>query len=173
MGFEKLIDFLFEFLADILPFHVVKVFEKCVVLRFGKIYSIREAGIHLKIPFADNPICIVCVTTTIETPVQTLLTKDLKAVSVKSVIKYSVPDVRLYTETIYDATDAIEDIAQGLIMTAVNGANYSECYDTTTLSNTLTKRLRNEVKKNGIYIEQQTITNFIETRNYRLFKDGQ
>lgn len=172
MGFEKLIDFIISLLSDFMPFYVVNVYEKAVVLRFGRIYRIKDQGFYWKIPFVDNPLYTIFVTTTIETPVQTLSTKDGKTVSVKSVVKYNIQDVQIYTESIYDATDAIVDLAQGHIMTSVNTADFSECQDITTLSNTLTKKLRNEVKKYGIYIEQQTVTNFIETSNIRLFNES-
>ncbi len=78
--------------------------------------------------------------------------------------------VKMTTE-IYDCTDAIIDLAEGHIMNEVNNATYEECRDTLSLSNTITKKVRNEVKRYGVAIEQITLTSFIKTRNYRLFND--
>lgn len=171
MGLERIIEFIFEFIADILPFYVVDVYEKSVVLRFGKVHRIREQGFWWKIPFADKPINYTVVTTTIETPVQSLVTKDDKEVSIKSVVKYNISDVEIHTTSIYDATDAICDLTQGHIMNECNNLTYDECRDTLSLSNIITKKVRNEVKKYGIYIEQITLTNFIKTTNVRLFNE--
>lgn len=171
MGLEKLIDFIFEFITDILPFYVVKVYEKAVVLRFGKVHKIKGQGVWFKIPFVDNPVTYTVVTTTIETPVQTLVTNDDKDVSIKAVVKYNINDVEIHTTSIYDAADAISDITQGHIMNECNNMTYNECRDTLSLSNIITKKVRNEVKRYGIYIEQITLTNFIKTRNIRLFNE--
>lgn len=171
MGLEKIIDFILQFLTDFLPFYVCKAWQKGVVLRFGKVHRIQDPGIHFKIPFVDDIINQIVVTTTIETPVQSLVTKDGQEVTTKSVIKYSISDCILYTTEIYDATDAISDFTQGHIMDQVNNHDYAECRDTGALSNVISKKVRAEVRKYGIHIEQITVTNFIKTHNFRLFND--
>jgi regulator of protease activity HflC (stomatin/prohibitin superfamily) len=172
MGFEKIIDFILQFLKDFLPFFVVKQYEKAVVYRFGKVHKIRGEGFWLKIPFVDDPTHYIYITTTLETPIQTLMTKDNKGITVKTIIKYNLFDVELHSTTIYDAVDALSDITQGHIMHEANSLTYEECKDTAQLGNTIAKKVRSDVKKYGITIEQITLTNFIETRNYRLFNDN-
>lgn len=171
MGLEKIIDFILQFLKDFLPFFVVKQYEKAIVYRFGKIYKLRDEGFWLKIPFVDDPETHIHITTTLATPVQTVITKDGKAVSIKAVIKYNIFDVTMYASSIYDAVDALSDITQGFIMLAVNNQTYEECRDVDELSNTISIKTRAAAKKNGIGVEQVTLTNFIETRNYRLFNE--
>lgn len=171
MGLDKLIEFLLDMIEDLLPTFTVRVFEQSVVLRFGRIHRVKSAGMYWKIPFLDQPITYMVVTTTIETGVQTLTTEDGEAISINAVVKYNINDVKLHTESIYDAQDAITDITQGHIMNEINHLDYEACRDTVSLSNAITKKVRNEVKRYGIYIEQITLTNFIKTRNYRLFND--
>lgn len=171
MGIEKIVDIILSFLNDILPFFVVKTWQESVVLRFGKVHRMRGPGIYLKIPFVDEPLNTAIVTTTIETPAQTLVTSDGQDVTLRSVIKYRISDVVAYTTEIYDATDAVMDFTQGSIMREVNTHTYDECRAVEAVSATITKKVRSEVKKYGIYIEQITLTNFIRTRNFRIFKD--
>lgn len=171
MGLDKLLDFILQFLADILPWHVTKVYEQSVMLRFGRVHRVVGPGICWKIPFVDRPEVNVTVTTTIATPVQTLYTSDEKMVTVAAVVKYSIKDVVKYVTTIYDEADAISDLAQGQIMQAVNGTTMYDCRDLNTMSQAMTKRLRAEVRKYGIDVETITLTNLVETRNYRVFKD--
>lgn len=172
MGLDKIIEFLLGLISDLMPFYVVNVYEKTVVLRGGKIHRVKDQGFYWKIPFLDNPVSYMIATTTMETPVQSLITKDGRSVSIKTIIKYYLSDVELHTTAIYDATDAVSDLTQGHVMSETNSLNYEECRDTAALGNTITKKVRNEVKRYGIYIEQITLTNFIETRNYRLFNEN-
>lgn len=180
MGFEKLIDFLFEVLDDLLPWFITKEYEQTVVLRLGKIrrkwlwfnYNpVKNKGFHFKIPFADQPLTYVVVPTTVETDAQTILTLDKKEVTVRCIIKYEIFDVVLMTTDIYDSIDALQDITQGHIMNEINKATYLDCSNTAELSNTVTKKVRTEAKKYGITVLQVTLTNFVQTRNYRLFNE--
>jgi len=172
MGLEKIIDFILSLFWDFWPLFKVQVYQKCVVLRNGKIYRVVGDGLWWKLPFIDEPNHYTVVTTTIATKAQTVRTKDGKNITIRSIIKYSINDVALHIESINDSDDAIIDFAQGHTMTKISSLDYSECSDISAISSELTKKLRNEVKKYGIYIEQQTITDFVETRNYRLYNDG-
>lgn len=171
MGLEKIIDFIIEFITDFLPFFVVKEWEKAVVLRFGRLHRVRSKGFYFKIPFVDDPRAYEVVTTTLETPIQSMVTSDDKDVTIKAVVKYNISDVEKYTTEIFDAQDAVTDLAQGHIMTEINTVTYEQCRDTDALSEKITKKVRAEVKKYGVYIEKVTLTNFIKTRNIRLFND--
>ena len=142
------------------------------MLRFGKAITVHDPGIHFKIPFVDEPFNIVVITTTMETPVQSIITSDGQDVSITAVVKYSITDPMAHTTLIYDSTDAISDIAQGYIVAEVNGHTYQECRDTLAISAAVTKGTRREVKKYGVYIEQITINNFIKTYNLRHFNDA-
>lgn len=173
MGLDKIIDFILQFILDFLPVFVVKEWQKSVVLRNGRIHRVKNKGMHLKIPFIDEPVTYVTVTTTMETPTQTLITKDGLEVTMQTVIKYWINDVVLHTTEIYDATDAISDITQGHVANEVNNHTYDECRDTTALGHTISKKVRAEVKKYGVGIESITFTNFIRTRNVRLFGWGE
>lgn len=172
MGLEKIFELIIEWIMEILPFYVVKTWQKGVILRFGKVHCVHDPGIHFKIPFVDEPINLIVVTTTIETPAQTLVTSDGMDVTVQAVVKYSISDAAAFSTEIYDATDAIMDFTQGHIMREINNHTYQECRDVDMVSNTITKKVRAEVKKYGIYIDQVTLTNFIKTRNFRIFKDS-
>lgn len=172
MGLEKIIDFILQFLNDFLPFFTTKEWQETVVLRFGQIHRVQKKGFHFKIPFFDEPIHYSVVTTTMGTLAQTLVTNDNIEVTVKSVIKYRIADVVKHTTEIYDASDAIIDLTEGHIMNQVNIRTYEECRDTLIISNEITKKVRNEVKRYGVEIENITLTNFVKTRNYRLFNEA-
>ena len=171
MGLDKILELIIEWIEKLLPFFIVKTWQKAVILRLGKIQRTCDPGFHWRIPFVDENINLIVVTTTMETSAQTLVTADGQDVTLQAVIKYSISDVVAYSTDIYDATDAIMDFTMGTIMREVNNHTYDECRDVEAVSNTISKKVRAEVKKYGIHIDQITLTNFIKTRNYRIFRD--
>jgi regulator of protease activity HflC (stomatin/prohibitin superfamily) len=172
MGLEKIIDFIIQFIADFLPFFVTREWERTVLLRFGRAIKVCDPGFHFKIPFADEPCPVNVITTTMETPVQSIITSDAQDVSITAVVKYSIPDPMAWMTLIYDSADAISDITQGHIVSEVNGKAYNDCRDTLSMSNNISIKVRRDVKKYGVYIEQITINNFIKTYNLRHFNDA-
>lgn len=181
MGLDKLIEFLFGVLDDLLPWFITDEYQETVVLRAGRIrrkflwifnYNpIKGKGFHLKFPFIDKPQTYTVVSTTEKTEPQTILTKDMVSVTVKAIIKYDIDDVEAVLTAIYDSINALQDITQGHIANEINKLTYQECSNTAELSNTITKKVRNDAKKYGINVLQITLTNFVQTRNYRLYNE--
>ena len=46
--FDKLIDFIIDFIDQIIPVKVLKEYQQGVLFRFGKFKKILKVGIHLK-----------------------------------------------------------------------------------------------------------------------------
>lgn len=169
--FDKLIDFLLNFLYDILPVFFVKQYDNGVVLRAGKFHRVVTPGPVFKIPFIDKVETQTIVTTTLSVPTQSVITKDKKQLVVKAVVKYKISDVQLFMLTVYDAQDAIADTTQAIIKAQVATKEFDECSDNE-FDNTITKKLRNEVKHWGIEIEKVTLTDIGQIKSLRLFNEG-
>lgn len=170
--FDKLIDLIVEFIEDILPFTVIDIYDRGVMLRFGKTHRILLPGFHWKIPFVDKPLPTTVVTRTEGTLPQSLVLADGTEIVVKAVIKFNIDDIQKYTEDIVDQSDAIMDITQGRIMQALNGLDYEDCRDVSALSHSITIAVRREVRKYGIYIENITITDLVASQSMRIFLDN-
>lgn len=169
--FDKLIDFLLAMLYDILPVWFVKQYDNGIFLRMGKFVRVVKPGVVWKIPFIDKIESQTIVTTTLSVPTQSVITKDKKALVVKSVVKYKITDVEKFMLTVYDAQDAIADTAQSIIKTQIAEKDFEEC-TTNEFDNTVTKKLRNEVKHWGIDIEKVTLTDIGQIKSLRLFNEG-
>lgn len=167
---DKIIDIILEFAREIVPWTVVNAFSAGIILRWGKYHRTLTPGFYLKIPFADRVYEDVVLTTTLELPPQTLTTKDGKQVVVKTIIKYDIPDIKLFMLSVYDAKDAMGDISQGIIKKTIAALNWEECNDNE-LDNTVTKKVRAELKKWGLNIQSCTFTNIGLIRSIRLFND--
>jgi regulator of protease activity HflC (stomatin/prohibitin superfamily) len=168
--FEKLIDVIMTFIEEIFPFIIINQYDLGVILRFGKYSRTLEPGFHWKIPFVDRGLTHTVVTTTLSIPAQSVTTKDEKPVVVKSVVKYNIDNIKDFLLEVYDAKDAISDMTQSIIREQINGRNWSECNDKE-FDNTVTKKLRTEMKKWGIFIQKVTMTDIGIIRSMRLFNE--
>jgi regulator of protease activity HflC (stomatin/prohibitin superfamily) len=168
--FDKLIDVIVEWIKEIIPFVIVPQYEDGIILRFGKYNKTLSPGIYFKIPFFDEILTYHTVMTTLALPPQSLYTIDKQNVVVKGVVKYSIVDVKTFLLEVYDAQDAISDMTQGIIKNIIISKTLEECTHTDIDSN-LTKKVRSEIKKWGVDIQQVTLTDVAPIRTIRLIND--
>jgi len=169
--FDKLVDVIVEWIKEIVPFVIVPQYEDGIILRFGKYYKTMSPGIYFKLPFFDEILTYHTVMTTLALPSQSLYTLDKQNVVVKGVVKYSITDVKTFLLEVYDAQDAISDMAQGIIKNIIISKTLEECTHTDIDSN-LTKKVRSEIKKWGVDIQQVTLTDVAPIRSIRLINDN-
>lgn len=169
--FDKLIDFLISIIDHINPFVIVKEYQEAVLLRNGKFKRIMKKGLHLKYPFIDEYIQQHILWTTLTLPSQSLVTKDGYDIVVKSVVKYRIFDVKVFCLELFDSVDAISDISQGTIKTIIMASEWDKCIDNG-LDNLLTKKIRSEVKKYGVEIDQVTLTDIAKIKTIRLINES-
>lgn len=170
--FEKLVDFIASTLKDFLPFTFMEQWSGGIILRFGKYHRIVKPGLIWKIPFADVLHATTIVTCTVSVPTQSLTTSDGKQIVVKSVVKYHISDIKLFTLEVYNSKDAILDTTQAIIKRIITAKAWSECGDEKIDANIATK-LRAEVKCWGIEIEKVTLTDIGLIRSIRLFNENE
>jgi len=169
--FDKLIEFLLNIIEDIMPVFFVKQYNNGILLRMGKFVRVVKPGVVFKIPFLDKIEVVTIVTTTLSVPTQSVITKDKKQLVVKSVVKYKIADVELFMLNVYDSTDAISDITQAIIKEQISLRTFEECTDND-FDNTVTKKLRVEMKKWGIEVDRVTLTDIGQIKSLRLFNEG-
>lgn len=166
--FDKLLDIVIEFLADILPFQVIPHYDRGVRLRLGKLYGTElQPGFHWKIPFVDNILTHMVKPKTINLIEQTITTKDYKSVVVKAVIKYETSDVIKLLLEVNDSADALADMVQGIIRDKIVDRNWQECNSPSLISD-ISKKAKEEAKKWGLTIKEITLTDLAEMRSLRL-----
>ena len=169
--FDKLIEFLLNIIEDIMPVFFVKQYNNGILLRMGKFVRVVKPGVVFKIPFLDKVEITTIVTTTLSVPTQSVITKDKKQLVVKSVVKYKISDVELFMLNVYDSTDAISDITQAIVKEQISLRTFEECTDND-FDNTVTKKLRVEMKKWGIEVDRVTLTDIGQIKSLRLFNEG-
>jgi regulator of protease activity HflC (stomatin/prohibitin superfamily) len=169
--FDRLVDFILQFLEQVLPFKVVPQTDMGIRLRLGKFKEVLEPGFHWKISFADDILSHSVLWTTYSTPAQSLTTKDERDVVVKMIIKYRVIDIKTFLLEVWDAIDAISDMTQGIAFDIVKGRTWEELQHDD-LKNHISRKARLEAKRWGIEIETVTLSDLAKIRSIRLLNDA-
>lgn len=164
---DSLIQWLTSIIEHLSPFVIVKQYENGIQLRFGKYLRNLEPGLYIKIPFIDEILTQHVVLTTLSLPAQSLVTSDNKNIVVEAMVKYKIIDAQIFLLEVYDSVDAVSDISQGIIKELIMSSTWEQCRDNE-LDNGITKKVRNELKKFGVYVDKVTLTSISEIRTFRL-----
>ena len=164
---------IFDLLRDVAeywkPFEILDEYEKGVKLHFGKPVKIIESGkVNWRWPIIQKFITTEVVTTTHQLQSQTLITKDGKPFTVRGIIKCHISEVDTFLMEVSDQWSAVVDVTMGVMAKQIKTKEYdyvvSEQFD-----HDVTIKSRHECKKFGVYIETVTITDTVETQNFRVF----
>jgi regulator of protease activity HflC (stomatin/prohibitin superfamily) len=169
--FEKLVEILTNWFNEIIPIIIVPTYEEGVLLRFGKFKKDVSSGVVFKIPIFDQVITHHIVMTTMTLPAQSLFTQDKQNIVVKGVVKYKIADVKTFLLEVYDANDVISDMTQSIIKSVIMSKTMNEC-TTQDIDNMLTKKVRVEVRKWGVDVQQVTLTDLAPIKSYRIIGDN-
>jgi len=170
--FSQLIDFLLRAVTGAVPFTVVPPWSAAVIIRLGHVIGTRGPGLQLHLPWVTQVLHTPVVTQTLRPPRQTVTTKDGKTVVAATVLKFKIDDVRTFTVDLYEARDAMDDVAAGALRVLVKDHTWLELQDID-LDKELTSLIRRMLKRYGIYLEQATLADFGLIRSLRLLLDQQ
>lgn len=164
---QWLIDIISQFWQWLVPFETVAHYDRGVVLRFGKAVIdkstgkplVLEPGFHWKWPFGiDDFLTEMIKVTTLDIPKQLLTTKDGKSVLVGAILKYETDDVATLKLEVDSPVDAVSDMCQGELKTAIMERNWEACNEPD-LEKQVTQKIRKEAKTWGIKVKSFTLTN--------------
>ncbi len=113
--FDKLMDWIAAGIGHLQFMFVIDTYEEGVVLRLGKYSRTIGEGWHFMAPFGiDKVIKDTVVRRTAYLSVQSLTSKDGKAVNLSPIVIYKIRNIRRWELEVDDASDAIRDITYGL-----------------------------------------------------------
>jgi regulator of protease activity HflC (stomatin/prohibitin superfamily) len=105
---------------------IVKQYERGVVLRFGRLHSVRDPGIRFIIPIVDVMIKVSLRIVTVPIQSQGIITRDNVSVGVSAVAYYRVVDPVRSVIAIENVRSAIDQIAQTTLRKVVGQHNLDE-----------------------------------------------
>jgi regulator of protease activity HflC (stomatin/prohibitin superfamily) len=114
---------------------IVKQYERGVVLRFGRLQSVRDPGIRFIIPIVDVMTKVSFRIVTLPIQSQGIITRDNVSVGVSAVAYYRVVDAVKSVIAIENVKSAIDQIAQTTLRKVVGQHHLDEALsDTATLN---------------------------------------
>lgn len=169
--FDKIVEIISHWFYEIVPMLIIPSYEEGVLLRFGNYKKNVSSGLVFKIPIVDQVITHHIVMTTMTLPAQSLYTQDKQNIVVKGVVKYKIADVKTFLLEVYDANDVISDMTQSIIKNVIMSKSMNEC-TIQDIDNMLTKKVRVEVRKWGVDVQQVTLTDLAPIKSYRIIGDN-
>ena len=166
--FDKLIQLLQTFGHALSPVFIVDMWEKALVLRFGKFEDIKEPGLHWKIPFVDSVWHQTVVTQSIHLHPQSITSLDYRNIVVKAIVRYDIKDCFLFLTKLAHPTDVLVDTTGAMIREIIEERNWEDLVD---VEDELTEKIGRKVSEWGINIEKVTLTDLAEINSVRVISD--
>lgn len=167
--FDRLIDFLENWLELLYFVHVVNCYEAGVQLRFGKFKRILEPGWRWYWPLKIDQVMVCQVVADTEVlSEQSLTTADGHSVTLRGVLTFEIEDVRKYFLDVQDRKHALEDSACGAIGARVLRSKWEEII-TPDFTNAVTIEVRRNAKKYGIKILEAKFQDMTKCGSLRLW----
>lgn len=166
--FDKLITLIQQFGHAISPVFIVDMWEKALVLRFGKFHDIKEPGLHYKIPFVDSVWHQTVVTQSIHLHPQSITSLDYRNIVVKAIVRYDISDCFLFLTKLSHPTDVLIDTTGAMIREIIEERNWEDLVD---VEIELTDKIGKKVREWGINIEKVTLTDLAEISSIRVISD--
>jgi regulator of protease activity HflC (stomatin/prohibitin superfamily) len=169
---DKLLEFLANIWADLIPVAVLPPYYGGVQLRLGKVLRVLEGGgWYWKIPFADYVLHDFVVPRTERLTGLATTTSDGKAIGFDAVITYRISDVQKALLDVHDLKDAIADSCAGIIGTELSNRVWADIIHGDTVE-ALTKACRARGWKWGVEIQLVQLTGVAPVKNLRVSLSG-
>lgn len=167
--FERLFEFLSNFIG-LFKFGVtIDQFERGVVLRLGVLHRILEPGFHFYYPFLiEKVITDTVVTRTNNTDSMSLQTKDEKSIQMSVVIRWKIVDIEKAMLYVEDVDHAYRDIAYGRVAEVIPQYTWEELR-APDFKDILLKACRKAGWKYGIEVEEVLFQDLTQTIPITLF----
>jgi regulator of protease activity HflC (stomatin/prohibitin superfamily) len=164
-----LIDWLQSVIRSIRPWVTVNPWEQGVRVRLGKHVEVLRAGVHLKIPGVHSVAVLATRVRVMTVPMQTVMSKDGRAVSVAVAIQYQIEDVERVFRSVHHPESTIAYWVQGIIGQQVRLLT-AEDVTPEALQEAVMGQL--DVAKMGLGSFKVFISDLALVRTYRLLQEG-
>lgn len=124
-------------------FKIIPEYQKGICLRLGKFHKTLNPGFHWKLPFFDEIYETTVVVDTVSLGNQSLITADEVNVSVSTMLRYTVTNVKKYLLNMVEQQSTLVDIGSGVVKSIIRDHAISHIADLDeTLKSTMTKKTK-------------------------------
>lgn len=154
---------LFQWWFTVMPW------EQAIHVRRGNRVHLRGAGLYFKIPFIDSVYIQTTRMRMVDTPMQTMSTKDGQTITIKSALGYTIADIRALYDTLFHPEMTLNSMVMGYISEYVRANNVADI-SPSNIELTLLGKI--DEAKYGLKDVTVKITTFAVVKTYRLIQDG-
>lgn len=166
--FDKLVQLVTEFTFLFRVLAIVHPYERCVVLRLGKLARVLEPGVHWLWPLRIEETLSETVTPrTTNLPVQTVTTVDDVQVSIAALVTWEVADVAKLLLEAAEHQEAMLDTATGVLASSVMAVRWADLQGDE-FARTLRTDIKKKAKRWGIRVIDVQLTDLAKTQTYRV-----
>lgn len=166
----ELVNTITAFLVKIFQWwFTVMPWEQAILIRNGNKSRLLGAGIYLKIPFIDAVYIQTTRMRMIDTPMQTMSTKNGDTVTIKSAIGYTINDIQILYNTLYHPEMTLNSMAMGFIGEFVRNNVIGEIYPAVIEEFVNSKISASDY---GLKDLKVRVTTFAVVKTFRLIQDN-
>jgi regulator of protease activity HflC (stomatin/prohibitin superfamily) len=154
---------LFQWWFTVMPW------EQALLIRRGKTVRLLGAGLYFKIPFIDTVYLQTTRMRMVDTPMQTISTKDGSTITIKLAIGYRIDNIQTLYNKLYHPEMTINSMAMGFV------GEYVRDNDLTEITPLNVEKFVNKgisAESFGLNDLNVKITTFATVQTYRLIQDG-
>lgn len=166
---NTLFQWLVELLRGVIPWVIVAPWEVAIRIRLGKFTKMLSAGIHFRFPYFDEFMIVNTRVRIATTTMQTITTKDGRAVSLAASIGFRLTDPLASFKRLSEPTATISAYATTLLTEYVLDKTLSEV-SIGDLRKSILDGLR--IFGSGMEFEFVSITDFAVVKTFRLLQEG-
>ena len=170
MDFSALIQWIQSIWKIVWFFQIIREYEQGVLLFCGKFKKTLQPGLHFKWSVFEEIQTHYSKDDTILLPSQKLTTKDNKTVTVTGVVLYRIDDIELFLTKVNAPQQAVSDSSMGIIAENIIQSDYENTINIK-IMNEISKQVRRDCKKWGVYIEYVKLTDLSLSKSINLFKE--
>lgn len=166
----ELVNTITAFLVKIFQWwFTVMPWEQALLIRNGKNVKLLGAGIYLKVPFIDAVYIQTTRMRMVDTPMQTVSTKDSSTLTIKTVIGYTIDDIQVLYNRLYHPEMTLNSMSMGYVGEFVRDHNIEEVTPSNIEGYVNSKILASSYGLKDLTIK---ITTFAIVKTFRLIQDG-
>lgn len=167
--FDKLLDWIAAGVSHLQFMFIIDPYEEGVVLRLGKYNRTVVEGWHFVAPFGiERIIKDTVVRRTAYLSVQSLTSKDGKAVNLSPIVIYKIRNIRRWELEVDDASDAIRDITYGLNDQLCSETLWKDVY-TQEYAEELTRLVKKDGTDWGAFVVKVKFSDRAQSRSMRIW----
>lgn len=182
MGFERVIDFVFDAWDNARPWVVVDPYEQGLVFTLGRpfrrglrgdmVITNRNGwfgtGLHLKVPFIERDSMALTAIRTTRLSGQSLTTKDGIDVCVTTATRFKVKNVIPLLTEITGTDDVLKDSIAMTVAEIVTTTDWHKLQENSVISELFLQEIRKKLNQYGFKILQATFVDLIQAPATRL-----